>query len=671
MKRRSVYVMLAVCITTAVSVSLVLLRPQPFHALDNRGAVVRSQLRKAKAQQPQQQPLAGDGHPLLTGPDVFARHPLKRSSKHHGKPLHDHRQPPATNALPFKREGHGLQADGTMTGAPRTLPDGSSRNATADLTNVTTYDDILRLTVDPKHYVFPVASPARDVSTLSPFHEHCDDITVPFEDPIPTERCIAFMASVTRYVASLDGSSKSNANNGNVFRVPCAVVFGAGSPSCAASDKANDKGGGAAGGGGDGAGPGDALLTIEPMKQQFEQRTIKFKATLRLRAGGSTGGSSTGPATAAAAAGGSEDRAVPTAWIIKVPQVLFPIEPFAEVAAHHLDRKLGIHRIPPTSLVALPIAWIRAVSLARSERKMPMVNEFLVASSVKSYDEWIDKDFVAFLRHDVDGRYVADPQPHGANATLAWCSVQLFMREVQPILYSTLRVPYSKTNPGWHRWFDVNFAEYPVAVGPLLALSELSVFDFIIRNNDRSPNKNNFIVGACKKCWPRRPSGHVPTLVHLDHGMSFYGPNSHTVHNPLSKPKDKLKFCIFYRPMITRFQAMSRELLAAQARNRSTASGTDGGSGGGGGGSLADDTRAFQRAVESQEQQRAEVQDPKSPDGVTLTRLWEAYLSASMPAAVVRAVGPSRLACGSQVVKVLARVETCIGLFNASAVLRP
>lgn len=453
------------------------------------------------------------------------------------------------------------------------------------LEHAATFDDIFATTLDPKVFTYEssnvsLGSALEQAANWTRFI--CDDVRVPFVN-LNDERCTSFLVDVTSRVSSMHQQASNNVainiSDTDFFRSNAHAV-----------SVFNDV----------------AVVNIEPMQQKFEQRTIKFKLTMHFEAKNSQTDRS-----ANIAAG------LFISWILKVPQVLFPIEPFAEVAAFHFDRRLVINRVPPSALVPLSIVWVRNISTMRTEKTMHMVKEFLAASSVTSYDEWIEKDFVQFLRTESSGKYV-DKNKN------ALCSVQLFMREVMPILGSSLTVPYSKQNPGWHRWFDVNFAEYPVAIGPLLALSELSVFDFIIRNNDRSPNKNNFIVGTCKKCVPRRPSGTVPTLVHLDHGMSFYGPGSHTVHNPLSKSKEKLKFCIFYRPQV-------EQLRKLQAAFDGTAS---------------------------------------SADGVATQ--WQRYLMQGLSALVLRAIGESKLLdCGSQVVKVLKRVETCIELFNESAVLRP
>lgn len=421
--------------------------------------------------------------------------------------------------------------------------------------SIRTYDDIIARDLPAKHYFYNSSDRPNNLNTNLP----CDIVSVPFsvsQDAL----CTRFLVQVME-AASLHSM------------LPVTVPY---------FDLKLKK--------------QRVTVSFEPMRQKFEQRTIKFKI----------GYSFYNEANVAVAS---------FAAILKVPQVLFPIEPFAERAAFDIDRLLRVHRVPPTVLVALPIEWVRNQSLHRTQRAMEMVPEFLEASNVKSYDEWIDKDFVSFVsRKASDGT-----SRFTKNETHVWCSLQLFMTEVQPILYSPLRVPYSKSNPGWHRWFDPDFNEYPVAAGPLLALSELAVFDSIIMNNDRSPNKNNFIVGGCKNCNPseRRPSGLAPTIVHLDHGMSFYGAGVPISHNPLGKVANKVRFCIFYRPQIV----ILRHLNLVNGNSEQT---------------------------------------------------WRAQMKEHVHPIALRAIGESKIGdCGSQVLKVLKRLEYCLGKYNETVVLRP
>jgi hypothetical protein len=267
---------------------------------------------------------------------------------------------------------------------------------------------------------------------------------------------------------------------------------------------------------------------IVPVRQRFEQRTIKFKILFkddRLRA------------------------------MMKVPQVLFPLEPYSEIAAFAIDRLLDINRVPPITLVDVPVDTLVAAALAGAN--MTMVPEFLQASNVHNYTEWVDKDFVQFVKKTSRGG-----GSFGTKVGDAWrvnVSLQVFIAEVNPLLQSSLAVPYSKSNPGWHKWFDPNqfpAENYTNFYGSLLALSELAMYDFVILNNDRSPNKNNFVVGGChsKSC---QRSGMVnregpPTYVHLDQGMAMYGFLHY--HNPMAKKN--VTFCRFYRPLVLRLQRL-------------------------------------------------------------------------------------------------------------------
>jgi hypothetical protein len=138
------------------------------------------------------------------------------------------------------------------------------------------------------------------------------------------------------------------------------------------------------------------------------------------------------------------------------------------------------------------------------------------------------------------------------NGTHNWASIQLRLLEVRPSLDTMLQLPYSKRNPGWHRWLSPEFTDLELTEPAVLALSQLAMFDFITANDDRSPNKNSFVVGGCKACAGhlRRPSGMHPTFVHLDQGMSLFENVPLLSHNPIGKTPKKVKFCIFYKPLI-------------------------------------------------------------------------------------------------------------------------
>lgn len=428
-----------------------------------------------------------------------------------------------------------------------------------------TYDDITRHEIDASKYTYARDADLDEQKHLPP--RFCDDATIPFVGA-DDERCTRFLTALLNALTT----AAEGANESVMITYP------------------ND---------------GDrvcALIDVQPMEQHFEQRTVKFKMIATYTLCGKKG-----------------RRTV--AAVIKVPQMLFQVEPFSEVAAFAVDRALKINRIPPTALVDLPVSWFERVVSGRRKHEINMVPEFLRASGVASYDEWIRHDFVNFVRSAKRGRSPDSGGKHASNDYMkdsenVYASVQLFMREVQPLLSSVLKVPYSKQSPGWHRWFNPDNHVYDGHLqGALLALSELAVFDFLTMNNDRSPNKNNFVAGGCAKCRPiadRRPSGSVPTFVHLDQGMAFYGP-SHLIHNPLGKPPPKVTFCIFYRPLV-------EELRRVHA---------------------ADD--------------------------------WAGRVLARLPSPVLNIIGEDKLVGGvkKQMGKVLGRVDTCLTQYPENVVLRP
>ena len=328
----------------------------------------------------------------------------------------------------------------------------------------------------------------------------------------------------------------------------------------------------------DGLSPGSAspeydrtfVVHLQPLLPKFEQRTIKFAATISTldvadwEAEKEALGEPLGyeEAKHPRKRGGKRQaqaqdddggrgllRGGQIGCIIKVPQSLFPREPFSEVMALHLDRKLGINRVPPTAIAFLPAEFLVNVSRFRRQVDVVMDDMLLRESGVKDYDSWIASDFGGFVKRSAGGG--AGGRSVG-NGTHIWASVQLRLLEVRPSLDTMLQLPYSKKNPGWHRWLSPDFNDLKLTEPAVLELSQLAMFDFLTANDDRSPNKNNFVVGGCKSCpgYLRRPSGMHPTFVHLDQGMSLYENVPVLSHNPIGKTPKKVKFCIFYKPLM-------------------------------------------------------------------------------------------------------------------------
>jgi hypothetical protein len=282
-------------------------------------------------------------------------------------------------------------------------------------------------------------------------------------------------------------------------------------------------------------------LSVEPLAPKFEQRTIKFRVRMP---NGVRAQDSSLPAEVEA--------------ILKVPQMMFPTEPFSEAAAYTVERVLGVNRIPPTVLLPVDLEKLSEV-VRRLGAGVPMVNEF--NDRQMTWDQWVLADVRKWLLGSKNENFMM-------NSTHVWCSLQLVIADVVPLLDSTLKLPYSKAKPGWHRWFNPRWDGFRQlhrknnrTRAALLAVAELAMMDFLLLNNDRSPNKNNFIVRGCIGFDPetRCDTGKSPsaradrvlsaTFVHLDQGMALNGfPHP---HNPIAKPKNNT-FCWFYRPLLER-----------------------------------------------------------------------------------------------------------------------
>lgn len=403
------------------------------------------------------------------------------------QPLHNVRQSHGKKVSDSRRKGHG----DIRTFPPRRTLTGNSSVCMSPseledpLANATRHD------IPPSFYTYHHSESSPDSSFPLPVEAPCDPFTVPF-DPLRDKSCTRFLEEA--------------AVNPSVWK------------------------------------------GLKPLKQKFEQRTIKYKLTL----------AAPGPLTTIKA-------------LIKVPQVLFPLEPFSETTCYALDRALGIGRIPPTVLVAMPIQPLIDAASSVEEEYNDMVPEFLDDKHPANFTLWVMTDFVEFVTklRPVTDEHGRERRQYMLNRTHVYVSVQLFMAEVFPLLSSVLRVPYSRKDPGWHRWFSLALPlnNYTGPRSSRLALSELAMFDYITLNNDRSPNKNNFVAGGCRKAnhcrdW-RRPSGLVPSFLHLDQGMAFYG--FIREHNPIAKKKNSTVFCFFYAPLVRRLQCLHEKVAGSSS----------------------------------------------------------------------------------------------------------
>eukprot|EP01060_Flectonema_neradi_P039697 TRINITY_DN8837_c0_g1_i1.p1 TRINITY_DN8837_c0_g1~~TRINITY_DN8837_c0_g1_i1.p1 ORF type:complete len:539 (+),score=110.74 TRINITY_DN8837_c0_g1_i1:114-1730(+) len=276
---------------------------------------------------------------------------------------------------------------------------------------------------------------------------------------------------------------------------------------------------------------------LKPMKQEYDERTIKFKAHFpdkRLRA------------------------------IVKVPQKLFPHEAVSEVGSYHADRVMNLNRVPPTVWTYIPVERVLEM-VNKYGDEMKLIDIFAKDSKVDNYKEWIKKDFLDYARKR---SLITQNHPDFPDTEVVGVSVQLFVAEVRPLLSSSLAIPWVPHNDSWQRHLSPSHPfKVKHAVG-FVRQSELAMFDYVLGNGDRSPNKNNFVVGACRhhthvsKCGsgPKHPG--PPSFITLDNGLMFLYDlvpgRSPDGPNPLLKDT----FCIFEKKLLARLRELNDEVFS-------------------------------------------------------------------------------------------------------------
>lgn len=96
----------------------------------------------------------------------------------------------------------------------------------------------------------------------------------------------------------------------------------------------------------------------------------------------------------------------------------------------------------------------------------------------------------------------------------------------------------------------------------------VSLFDYVVGNSDRSPNKNNFVAGGCasRRCAHARRTGTAatpdhpgpPEPVYLDHGLVFSHPDTSPLYNLTAGGgggRGRCGYCRFYAPLAATLRA--------------------------------------------------------------------------------------------------------------------
>ncbi|KEG11228.1 hypothetical protein DQ04_02841100 [Trypanosoma grayi] len=300
---------------------------------------------------------------------------------------------------------------------------------------------------------------------------------------------------------------------------------------------------------------------LVPIAQSEDQRTIKFGIIFK-------------PLHVTLEKGKTNNDSTiiiqrPVETMVKVPQLPFPSEAVGEVAAFHADRILLTHRVPPTGWACMPLHMIETCVAEYKDRAVTAA-VFLRMSGVSNYEEWVKKDLLDYAKH----QHLVERNSGGDECI--GVSVQLKIADVGHFLSSAMRIPYESHRDTWHVYFNlenmiadkgINFMDEPSFLG-VLHLAEINMFDYIIGNMDRSPNKNNFVVGGTRldltldSTFMLHPN--QPSFIYLDHGMAFY--RRRPRRNPITKSHESLKksgsdtFCLFRGPLLRRIRDLMQPI---------------------------------------------------------------------------------------------------------------
>ena len=119
--------------------------------------------------------------------------------------------------------------------------------------------------------------------------------------------------------------------------------------------------------------------------------------------------------------------------IAKMPQSLFPLEPYAEYVAFEVDRVLSFGYVPPTSFTFLPMAGIEAAAAdfankqQRQRRRAGLTEAPEATDPSHEYARWVSTEVLGYAMR----KGLIVPHPETGKLVLG-VSVQLFLRGVRP-----------------------------------------------------------------------------------------------------------------------------------------------------------------------------------------------------------------------------------------------
>nr|CCC91319.1 unnamed protein product [Trypanosoma congolense IL3000] len=150
-----------------------------------------------------------------------------------------------------------------------------------------------------------------------------------------------------------------------------------------------------------------------------------------------------------------------------------------------------------------------------------------------------------------------------------------------------MKIFHVRFNNSWFQYFNLKATTRGLRGGvlpahhtpphpTLLHLAALCVFDFVLGNGDRSPVKNNFVVGGGllrstgDKDFLLHPNH--PTFVYLDQGSSLR--KSYLERNPIAQSHlafsrgEEDTFCLFHGPLLRRIHQLAAQVPAPKMRKK-------------------------------------------------------------------------------------------------------
>eukprot|EP01006_Ploeotia_vitrea_P046534 TRINITY_DN67031_c6_g7_i1.p2 TRINITY_DN67031_c6_g7~~TRINITY_DN67031_c6_g7_i1.p2 ORF type:complete len:665 (-),score=40.97 TRINITY_DN67031_c6_g7_i1:2260-4254(-) len=226
--------------------------------------------------------------------------------------------------------------------------------------------------------------------------------------------------------------------------------------------------------------------------------------------------------------------------MLKVPQEGFPSDPSTEYMSFQVDRVLSFYRTPPTAWMQFPVAkLLEAIDKADSAYKSEMT-----------------RNFYEFTKRNGGIKMVNGEETVGV-------MIQLWMLDIHRLMDSTWHIPWGK----WRTYFDTKTPlpikgkrREPNIEKSIPSIGDMVLFDYLLGNDDRAPNKNTFVAGGCKydcsvnERMPRH-KGNV-TLLFIDNGRAFVSDTRVKWGNALHDSKGT-DFCAFRRPTLDKFHKVA------------------------------------------------------------------------------------------------------------------